>query len=125
MMVTLLQKYAIGVQQRALREQESIEPLLPYYRKFFRHDPPDDPLHERYVGSKARIAKKLGISRSTVNRVLSGASASPRIVKAVYREIARIEREIDPDRMARIEEHIERYRPSKRKRPAGRDRRAA
>jgi hypothetical protein len=47
-----------------------------------------------YAGMQTRVAKELGVNRSMVCQVMSGAKTSARVSKAIDREIARIEREI-------------------------------
>jgi DNA-binding transcriptional regulator YdaS (Cro superfamily) len=54
--------------------------------------------HSLYVGLQSRIARTLGVSSAAVCQVMSGKKTSARISKAIDREIARIEREIERDR---------------------------
>jgi transcriptional regulator with XRE-family HTH domain len=44
-----------------------------------------------YRGLFARVAKRLKVSRSYVSRVVSGERQSPKILKAIANELARIE----------------------------------
>lgn len=50
--------------------------------------------HSQYLGLQSRIAKSLGITRSMVCQVMSGAKTSARVSKALAKEIDRIERVI-------------------------------
>jgi hypothetical protein len=51
-----------------------------------------------YRGFVSRVADNLGVSPSMVRQVLHGSKTSARISKAIDREIARVEREIERDR---------------------------
>jgi predicted XRE-type DNA-binding protein len=51
--------------------------------------------HGLYVGLQSRVAKRLGINRSVVCRVMNGTATSARVLHALEKEYARIEREVE------------------------------
>jgi hypothetical protein len=51
--------------------------------------------HSLYAGLQARIARKLGVDRSFVCRVMSGEKRSKRVALALEREFSRIEKQIE------------------------------
>jgi DNA-binding transcriptional regulator YdaS (Cro superfamily) len=56
--------------------------------------------HSLYRGMQARVAARLGVSKSVVSQVASGQKKSQRIEKALLSEARRIERRIEKLRAA-------------------------
>lgn len=59
--------------------------------------------HSLYRGMQARVAARLGVSKSVVSRVASGQKRSRRIEKALLSEEKRIERQIQKARAGKEE----------------------
>jgi hypothetical protein len=51
--------------------------------------------HSLYTGLQVRIARKLGVNRSFVCRVMNGEKKSKRVAVALEREFSRIEKQIE------------------------------
>jgi predicted XRE-type DNA-binding protein len=51
--------------------------------------------HTLYAGLQARVARKVGVDRSFVSRVMNGEKKSKRVAAALEREYARIEKQIE------------------------------